>query len=371
MQDLRELFRTGPDTPGGRYMRSFWHPVFVAENLKSGWAKPIRILGESFTLYRGETGTPHGVAFRCAHRGMQLSAGWVEGDCLRCRFHGWKYEGSGQCVEIPTEDDSTAKTVRIRSYPVREYLGFIFAYLGEGEAPAFPRYPDFEEGGELWVETYTRACNFANNMENDPVHIPFTHREAEMFRNRPIDIPLRVEAEESEWGLTLRSKFPSGWSHVNERGWPNITSFKSPRRQDRSHLTWRVPIDDEHHWSFQVDVMYHRDSKQAQMYQQQHAARTGKIGRSYIELGEAVLRGDIRIQDIEGDDTANMIWIQDYVTQVGQGPLSERKSERLIRSDVGVLLYRKIWEREVTAFNQGMPTKRWNRSERIMASQDD
>lgn len=88
MADYRELFRTAPGTPGGRYMRLFWHPVYSAEDLKPGWAKPIQIMSEKFTLYRGESGTPHVVAFRCAHRGLQLSLGWVEDDCIRCRYHG-------------------------------------------------------------------------------------------------------------------------------------------------------------------------------------------------------------------------------------------------------------------------------------------
>ena len=372
MENLSDLFRTDPDTLSGRYMRSFWHPVYVAEDLKPGWAKPLRIMSENFTLYRGETGTPHLVAFRCAHRGMQLSAGWIEGDQIRCRFHGWKYDGTGQCVEIPTEDAATTKTTRIRSYPVREYLGLIFAYLGEGEAPDFPRYPDFEEGGELWVETYTRACNFVNNMENDPVHIPFAHRESELFHNRPIEIPSSVQAEESDWGIIIRSTFANGWVHINQRGWPNMTCFKSPRQQHRSHLTWRVPIDDDHHWSFQVDLMYPTaDLERANRYRQRHAARTGKLGRSYIELGEAVLRGELRIQDIDGDDRYNLIWIQDYVTQVGQGPLSERKSERLIRADIGLLLYRSIWTRELGALSQNKRTKEWIRTEAIMASEDE
>ena len=81
--------------------------------------------------------------------------------------------------------------------------------------------------------------------------------------------------------------------------------------------------------------------------------------------------GDLRIQDVDGDDRANMIWIQDYVTQVGQGPLSERKSERLIRADVGLLLYRKIWEREVMALAEGRPTKQWVRSKAVIASEDE
>lgn len=72
MESLSDLFRTGPDTLGGRYMRSFWHPVYIAEDLKPGWAKPIRVMSENFTLYRGETGDPHIVAFRCAHRHAAL-----------------------------------------------------------------------------------------------------------------------------------------------------------------------------------------------------------------------------------------------------------------------------------------------------------
>jgi nitrite reductase/ring-hydroxylating ferredoxin subunit len=127
-----DLICTGPGTLAGKYMRMFWHPVYRAEDLPAGKAKPIRIMGEDFTLYRGTGGTPHVVAFRCAHRGTQLSAGWVEGDCIRCMYHGWLYDSKGQCVEQPAEEESFAKKIRIRSYPTEEYLGLIFAYLGEG-----------------------------------------------------------------------------------------------------------------------------------------------------------------------------------------------------------------------------------------------
>jgi 5,5'-dehydrodivanillate O-demethylase len=265
-------------------------------------------------------------------------------------------------VEVPTEDESVAKTVRVRSYPTEEYLGLVFVYLGEGEAPSFPRYPDFEEG-VLWVEAYVRPCNFFNNLENDPVHIPFAHRESEIFRYSPIEIPAKVDAEESEWGITLRTTFPGGRLHLSQHGWPNIISFKAP---DRNHLAWRVPIDDEHHWSYQVDVMHVTGGEEGQMYRRRHAAREGKVGRSYIEVAEAVLRGELRIQDIRGDDAANLIWIQDYVTQVGQGAIADRKSERLIATDAGVLLQRKLWEREVKACAEGRSLKTWKRTERII-----
>src|SRR5262249_35249132 len=144
-----DLERVGPGTLAGRYLRRFWHPVYRARDLPAGRAKPITILGEQFTLYRGEDGIPHVVDFRCAHRGAQLSIGWVEGDCIRCRSPGWRYAGAGQCVEVPGEDPRLAGTVRLRAYPTREYVGLIFAYLGEGEAPPFKQYPDLDAPGVL------------------------------------------------------------------------------------------------------------------------------------------------------------------------------------------------------------------------------
>jgi 5,5'-dehydrodivanillate O-demethylase len=84
--DYMDCFRTGPATIAGKYMRKFWHPVLRAEDLKPGWAKPIRIMGEDFTLYRGESGRPQVVDFRCPHRQSTLSVGWVEGDCIRAVF---------------------------------------------------------------------------------------------------------------------------------------------------------------------------------------------------------------------------------------------------------------------------------------------
>ena len=80
--DYMDCFPTGPGTIAGQYMRKFWHPVQRADDIKSGWAKPIRIMSEDFTLYRGESGKPQVVEFRCPHRQSQLSVGWVEGDSL-------------------------------------------------------------------------------------------------------------------------------------------------------------------------------------------------------------------------------------------------------------------------------------------------
>src|SRR5581483_10497968 len=177
----KDFVHTGPGTLAGRYLRMFWQPVARGEDLARGRALPLRVMSEEFTLYRGEGGTPHLLAFRCAHRGTQLSTGWVEGDNLRCFYHGWTYGPDGQCIEQPAEPEPFCGRIRIRSYAVREYLGLIFAYLGEGEPPEMERYRPFEpEAGVCDAEVPTIwPCNYFNRMDNDPVHIPFVHRGSE------------------------------------------------------------------------------------------------------------------------------------------------------------------------------------------------
>src|SRR5918912_218584 len=193
---------TGPGTLAGRYLRAFWQPMALAADLPPGVARRIRVMSEDFTLYRGEDGQPHVVAPRCVHRGTQLSTGWVEGDCLRCFYHGWKYDSSGQCVEMPAEDASFPPKVRIQSHPVQEYLGLIFAYLGEGAPPEFPRVAELERDyGVSWAETQTWPCKWFQRLENglDGVHVAFVHR-AGLFGDGIGPVVPHVESEEVPWG---------------------------------------------------------------------------------------------------------------------------------------------------------------------------
>ena len=165
--EFNDFVHAGPESLAGRFLRRFWQPVYCAHELPPGRAVPIRIMGEDFTLYRGESGTPHIVGPRCAHRGTQLSVGWIEGDCIRCFYHGWKYDGSGQCVEQPAEPKPFAGNIKIPAFPVKEYLGLIFAYLGEGEPPQFNHFPKFEDPVHV-VDAirFDRICNYYNNIEN-------------------------------------------------------------------------------------------------------------------------------------------------------------------------------------------------------------
>jgi 5,5'-dehydrodivanillate O-demethylase len=245
-----DLVSTKPGTLAGNYLRRFWHPIHRAEELRAGEAKPIEIMSERFTLYRGETGEPHVVGFRCPHRGTQLSAGWVEGDCIRCVYHGWLFDGAGQCMEQPAEDKSFAAKIRIGNCPTREYLGLIFAYFGEGEAPPFPRYPHMEEDGVLEVlSTEIWPCNFFQRMDNngDTYHVPFVHRGAysASSANNRAGLP-EISKEESPWGTTAYASFAQGWRNVFQFFMPNAYAFRNPSPEpvSASRLTPTTKLHD-------------------------------------------------------------------------------------------------------------------------------
>jgi 5,5'-dehydrodivanillate O-demethylase len=366
--DWTDFVHTGPGTLAGRYMRSFWHPLYRAEDLPAGRAKPIRIMSEDFTLYRGGSGAPHVVALRCAHRGTQLSTGWVEGDELRCFYHGWKYDASGQCVEQPAEPEPFCQRIRIRSYPTEEYLGLIFAYLGEGEPPPFPRYPDFERDDVIrQIEVYhARPCSFFNVLEK---HVDYSRTEF-VHRRSGMGIP-QVTAEESDWGITIYGRRPGGELRINQFGMPNLMHNLKPRQTDeetgwRDDISWRVPIDDTHHSSFNVKLVHLQDEAAARYLEKRDRWRARAAGNE-ADLAEEVLAGRLRIEDLWDRDDITITAVQDHVYQVGQGAIPERGDDHLGSADVGVVLLRDIWQRELLALAQGRPLKEWARTESVMA----
>ncbi len=377
--DYADLVHTGPGTLAGRYMRMFWQPVHRAEDLARGRVVPIRIMGEEFTLYRGEGGAPHLVAFRCAHRGAQLSAGSVEEDSIRCFYHGWKYDGSGQCVEQPGEDESFTSKVRIRSYPTQEYLGLIFAYLGEGEAPPLRRYPSLEGPGVL--EVYTPEywpCNYFNRIDNacDAAHVTFTHRESRRAVDQRNDLP-EVAAEETEYGVRTTVARDGKVETTIHFLMPNLNHFRldlalrdslnKSKEVLLERFLWRMPVDDENCVSFPIDFT-HLTGKAAEEYRERRRQARSATPTPHTELGEAVLAGEMRVGDIEGQaNVKNLTSVEDYVAQVGQGAIADRANEHLGRMDVGVILLRKLWLRELQALAEGRPLNQWATGEQLAA----
>jgi 5,5'-dehydrodivanillate O-demethylase len=368
-----DFVHTGPGTLAGKYLRRFWQPVYVSAQLQTGYAVPIRIMGEDFTLYRGASGAAHVVDHRCPHRGTQLSVGWVEEDCVRCFYHGWKFDGSGQCVEQPAEDAAFAKKVKIRSCPTHEFLGLIFAYFGAEAAPPFPDYPELQEEGEIDVGTYIRYCNYFGTLENgiDQVHVPFTHAKSGFTKfGLNWDIPT-ITAAETEYGIAMYGTRRDGKARINHYLMPNILYIKgSPenaREGWREAFAWRVPVDDTSHRSFNI-ALIHVTGDAAQRFRQRQRRQEEILANlpSSNEMAARVLAGRISVHDIE--ERPDLVNIQDHVAQEGQGAIPDRVNERLGRSDVAIILLRQIWQRELAALAAGKPLTQWRRPAKLVAT---
>ena len=354
-----DYVHVGPGTPCGRYLRSFWHPIYRAEDLQPGWSKRVELLGEFFTLYRGEGGAAHLVEDRCPHRRTRLSIGEVEGDSLRCFYHGWKFAADGRCEEQPTEPASYKASVCIRAYPVREYLGLIFAYLGEGDAPEFQEFPEaeYDNGLPLRITRNEVPCNFFQRLENslDEAHVHFVHKVSAGATQEFSALPSAYEAEETEYGILRRTiRERGGRTDVRQKYFmmPNLGLTVPPPATELDdwtpNLSWRVPRNDEATYSF---VLSRRKPRPRAV-----AARTWQPAE---EIVQAILDGRMRMRDVDPYHP-RLFNIQDNTVLAAQGRLhDDRGSERLGRSDRAVVLLRKLYEREIGQLLAGRPIKRW------------
>lgn len=363
----QEFVHTDPGTLGGRYMRRFWHPVYIANDLPLGRAVPIRVMGEDLTLYRGQTGTPHVVGFRCLHRGVQLSLGWVEGDCIRCYYHGWKYEASGQCVEQPMELGPFGEKVRIASYPAQEYLGLIFVYLGAGEPPQLQRFPALENRNNFVdIQMLIHPCNWTQALENtiDPVHALFTHWHT---RRDDIDTSLEhfeITAEETEWGLasyTRRVDKSGDEGRQTPLIWPNMHYFVGLDHMGMGRpamLNYKVPVDDEHHLIFYLRQIPGGKEGEARYREPLEVSLAMEEREPYSELVQKALAGKISMMELD-TRRRDIIGIQDGAAQSGQAAIWDRRRERLGRNDRAIILLRQIWDRELRALADNEQIKQW------------
>ncbi len=390
---MADLESVGPGTPAGRYLRLFWHPVIRAQDLPVGRAKPIEVLGEKFTIYRGESGTVYMTAFRCAHRGTQLSLGWVEGETIRCRYHGWRFDNDGQCVEQPNEDRPFCDKVKILARPTREYAGLIFAWLGEGEAPPFRNIPDLDRPGVLIADPVeVLPCGYWNRFDNDHGHRAWVHRATAIRHNRPDILVIRHEAvEESEYGWRgtravsgkkgetaktsmgavedkegahedfLKMARHKHWIMPNIRLWFQRTRAKGFQGREfwETKCVWTVPINDQKMAAFDV-TLTPLEGEEARVYENSRKTQQESEAETRWDLAEKVLAGEMTLEDLPDDMGAyTSFTIEDYVTQVGQGPIAGRGEEMLAVTDARVILTRRLWLREVNKLLAGEALKQW------------
>ena len=181
--DNELLTRTGPDAPMGELFRRFWLPALLSQELPEPDCPPVRvkIMGEDLVAFRDTEGRVGLVDPRCPHRGANLYFGRNEQCGLRCVYHGWKFDVTGRCVDLPTlPPGSTFRDrVRITAYPVREWGEFVWVYLGP--AGPLPALSDLEFAlvppAHRFVSKKLQQCNWAQAAEGgiDTAHFSFLH----------------------------------------------------------------------------------------------------------------------------------------------------------------------------------------------------
>src|SRR5437763_9832135 len=191
LKDNEMLCRFSPGTPMGNLMRQYWIPALIGDELPAPDCPPLRtrLLGENLIAFRTTSGKVGLIQNACPHRGASLFFGRNEEEGLRCVYHGWKFDCSGQCVDMPSEPaESNFKTkIKATAYPCIERNGVIWTYMGLREVP--PPLPDLEANmtENSNVSVLKRNCNWMQGWEGemDTVHAAFLHFGAMKPEERP------------------------------------------------------------------------------------------------------------------------------------------------------------------------------------------
>ena len=118
-EENEKLTQVGAGTPMGNLLRRYWHPIAAVTQLDENPVRRVRILGESLVLYRDRTGQMGLLSDTCAHRRINLVYGIPEPEGLRCAYHGWLYDATGQCIEMPAEPADRTFPSRVKILPIR------------------------------------------------------------------------------------------------------------------------------------------------------------------------------------------------------------------------------------------------------------
>ena len=231
----------------GKALRRHWLPVLPLDALARHHARRARLLGEDLVLFVDATGALGLIGDSCPHRGVSLEWGIAVEEGLRCPYHGWCFDRTGQCVDIPLETAGLSEQVKLVGYPVRELGGVVFAYLGEGAPPELPRFPELTDGAFVremscgivaanWIDLFEQ-------MEDAPLPLETLERVA------PGDHRSASDWEEEPGGLHYLQSYrdPAGALAPLELPCRLVAPFYSiigdalPRT-----LRMRVPLDDTH-----------------------------------------------------------------------------------------------------------------------------
>jgi phenylpropionate dioxygenase-like ring-hydroxylating dioxygenase large terminal subunit len=377
--ELNELLtQTGPGTRMGSLFRRYWLPALLAEELPENDSPPVRvkILSERLLAFRDSEGRYGLIDEFCAHRGVSLWFGRNEESGLRCAYHGWKYDVTGQCIEVPSEPESSnfCANVKLTSYPLVRVGDILWTYLGDPEEqPELPAYEFLHVDEEnSYTSKRWQECNWLQALEGgiDSSHVTFLH--SGQLNTDPLfkgskgndynkgDVQPFFEVADIDGGLLIAARRNAEEGHYYWRVTPWVMpsfTMVPPRGDHPVHGHFWVPIDDENCWAFSFDYHPVRPLSEAEV----DAMRSGfgvhsenipgtyrpvaNKDNDYLMDREAQRRGE-QFSGVKG------IAIQDASLQESMGPIVDRTKERLVATDSGIIKARQKLRKAVLALDE-------------------
>jgi phthalate 4,5-dioxygenase oxygenase subunit len=373
--------RTGPGTPMGELFRRFWTPALLASEISRADGPPVRVrlLGEDLIAFRDSHGRVGLLDAYCPHRRANLFWGRNEADGLRCIYHGWKFDVSGQCVDLPNcpEGEALAPRVRTRAYPTEEHAGIVWAYLGPHDQQ--PEFPHMEMMGlasdQLCVTKIELRGNYLQGMEGDidSSHVSFLHSrldgqkltDSRVDPNVYRDRSPRWFPERTNYGMRLAAQRDADdtrfhW-RVNQYLMPYCTLIPAQAGKPIG-ANIRVPIDDEHSLLFRC--FGHPERK---LNDDERAAYARGV------IVPEMVPGTFRMVENEDNDynidremqrTETFAGIKSIVAQdlavvalQGGKAIFDRSEEYLVSSDRAIIMLRKLLIESAEALEAGEAPK--------------
>jgi phthalate 4,5-dioxygenase oxygenase subunit len=360
------LTQTGPGTPMGAFVRRFWMPFLLSEELAELDGPPVRVrlLGKDLIAFRATDGSVGLVDAFCPHRRAPMFFGRNEECGLRCVYHGWKFDASGACVDMPSEPpDSLFKTkVSITAYPVRDAHGVLWAYLGPpGAAGELPHMVWMDQPHEYrFMGRWLQRSNFVQAIEGelDSSHLSSLHQ--------PL-VPDPKLPPTAGFGKYVREDTSPTWT-IRER--PYGLSATARRRADDTRAYYRtnqfllpfgsliapdhgrarmmrfwVPRDDE--TTLVIAINYHEDRPISE--DEAAGYRAGEYGFCVVRPGThwPVPGPDndyLMNREVQRTKTTTGIpgvRVQDLAMVEGMGPCVDRRFEHLGTSDTAIIAMRR------------------------------
>jgi phenylpropionate dioxygenase-like ring-hydroxylating dioxygenase large terminal subunit len=191
-------------------LRRFWYPVVPTGNLTDK-PFPFTLLGEDIVLWRDAAGAAQCILDRCCHRSAKLSKGWVQDGHIVCGYHGWEYDGTGQCVRIPQMTErATMPGARTPGFKVQEKYDYVWVTLSDDPLDGIPDLHEAEKPGFRQIHEFYEEwdCAGLRLMENsfDNAHFSFVHRAS--FGDQGHPEPAKLEITESDTGFHMYTEVP-------------------------------------------------------------------------------------------------------------------------------------------------------------------